>query len=379
MLAAMRPSHFVSALLGACVLLQPLARAAEPPGVWPAAKAHAWSREHGWLVGANFGPSTAINQLEMFQAETFDLATIDRELGWAESLGFNSMRVFLHDILWRQDSRQFLRRLDQFLEVAKKHRIGVMFVLFDGVWDPFPQAGPQRAPKPHVHNSGWVQSPGAEILGNPARYEELKSFVQGVVRHFKRDKRVQVWDLFNEPDNPNRSAYGTKELPDKAARALQLLQKTLVWVREINPRQPLTVGVWVGNWADPAKLNAMEKFALENSDVISFHNYEGLDAMTRCVENLRRYGRPLICTEYMSRGNGSFFDPILGYLKAQNVGAYNWGLVAGKTQTIYPWDSWTKPYTAEPELWFHDIFRADGTPYRPAEVEYIRQVTGKKP
>src|SRR4051812_20003816 len=116
--------------------------AAQPaePGPWPVAKAEGWSREHPWLVGCNFAPSTAINQLEMWQADTFDLPTIDRELGWAEVLGFNSVRVFLHHLLWEQDPQGFLSRIDQFLAVADRHKIGVMFVLFDGVWDPFPHA-----------------------------------------------------------------------------------------------------------------------------------------------------------------------------------------------------------------------------------------------
>ena len=59
----------------------------------------------------------------------------------------------------------------------------------------------------------------------------------------------------------------------------------------------------------------------------------------------------------------SNFATHLPFLKKENVGAYNWGLVSGKTQTIYPWDSWTKPYDAEPKIWFHDIFRKDGSPF----------------
>lgn len=96
-------------------------------------------------------------------------------------------------------------------------------------------------------------------------------------------------------------------------------------------------------------------------------------------ELLQAFGRPVLCTEYMARGNRSTFDPILGDLKKAKVGAYNWGLVDGKTQTIYPWETWKKTYTAEPALWHHDIIRSDGTPYRPEEVAYIRKVTTSKP
>jgi hypothetical protein len=341
---------------------------------WTPEQSQAWYANMPWLVGCNFTPSTAINQLEMWQADTWDLATIDRELGWAHNLGFNSVRVFLHDLLWEQDSKGFLRRMEQFLDVAEKHQIGVMFVLFDGVWDPFPKTGKQREPKPFTHNSGWVQSPGSEILKDPARHDQLKGYVQGVIRHFAKDPRVHVWDIFNEPDNPVPQ-YRTVELPKKKEVALELLKKAYAWAREVGPSQPITSGVWIGNWADPAKLTPMERFQLEESDVISFHSYANLDEVKRCVENLRRYERPILCTEFMARPQGSRFDPILGYLKEQKVAAYNWGFVDGKTQTIYPWDSWEKKYTSEPSPWFHDILRRDGTPYDKAEVEYIRSVT----
>jgi hypothetical protein len=342
---------------------------------WPVAKADAWQTKHPWLVGCNLTPSTAINQLEMWQADTFDSATIDRELGWAEQIGFNSVRVFLHDLLWQQDSRGLLQRMDQFLSIAHKHHIGVTFVLFDSCWDPFPKLGKQRAPKPFVHNSGWVQSPGLERLQHPERFAELKPYVQGVIGHFKNDPRIDMWDVFNEPDNHNDPAYVKFEPANKKDLTVILLQMTFAWAREMNPSQPLTSGVWQGNWADPAKLSTMETVQLQNSDVISFHNYSKLDDLKKCVENLRRYQRPIVCTEYMARPVGSTFDPNLKYLRDQKVGAYNWGFVSGKTQTIYPWDSWTKTYTAEPPLWFHDIFHTDGTPYDEKEVAYIKSVT----
>jgi len=346
---------------------------------WTKEKANAWYVGQPWPVGANYAPRYAINQLEMWQAETFDPKVIDQELGWAESLGMNSMRVFLHDLLWTQDSRGLLDRMDVFLGVAAKHRISVLFVFFDGVWDPNPKAGKQRAPKPHLHNSGWVQSPGREILGNRARHVELKPYVQGVLRRFKDDRRVLAWDLFNEPDNRNTDAYGAAELPDKPEAALSLLEKAFAWAREVDPSQPLTAGIWL-DYEGWKKNPPIYRFMLEQSDIISFHNYSAPDDMAREVaELIQMFGRPVLCTEYMARGNRSTFDPILGDLKKAKVGAYNWGLVDGKTQTIYPWDTWKRTYTAEPAIWHHDIFRADGTPYRAEEVAYIRKVTSTNP
>jgi len=347
-----------------------------PRGQWTPEQAQAWQAKQPWLVGCNFSPSSAINQLEMWQADSWDPATIDRELGWAQDLGFTSVRVFLHDLVWKHDRQGLLQRMEQFLQLADRHQIGVMFVLFDGVWDPFPKYGKQREPRPHIHNSGWVQSPGADLLKDPAARAELKDYVQGVIRHFRNDRRVQVWDLFNEPDNPVPQ-YQDVELKNKAELALALLKDTLQWAREVNPTQPLTSGVWIGNWGDVSKLTAMERCQLEDSDVITFHNYGPLEEAKKCVENLRRYQRPILCTEYMARPQGSRFDPILGYFKDAGVGAYNWGFVDGKTQTIYPWDSWRTNYTAEPPVWFHDIFRRSGAPYDAKEVDYIKSVTRK--
>ena len=351
---------------------------------WTAEQANNWYAKQPWLVGCNFSPSTAINQLEMWQADTFDPETIDRELGWASDIGFTSIRVYLHNLLWDENSDAFLKRIDKFLDIADKHGINVMLVPLDGVWDPQPKLGKQREPRPHVHNSGWLQAPGAELLGDPARHDELKPYIVGLIRKFRNDDRVVAWDLFNEPDNPNRNSYGRDgfktELPEdvKEQMATKLLAKLFEWAREANATQPLTAGVWRGDWSSPDKLTPYNKIMLEESDVISFHCYGPPRDMKNRVESLRQYGRPMICTEYMSRGSGSTFDPIMGYLKEQNVGAYNWGLVDGKTQTAYPWATWQRQFTAKPDLWFHEIFWADGRPYDVKEVEYIKSLTGKK-
>ena len=342
---------------------------------WSEDKANTWYAGHRWLVGCNYTPSTAINELEMWQADTFDPSTIDRELGWAEGLGFTSVRVFLHNLLWQQDSAGFLQRMDKFLSIAHKHHIGVAFVLFDSCWDPDPALGPQRAPKPFLHNSGWVQSPGREFTSHPARLDELKPYVQGVVGHFRNDPRIDFWDVYNEPDNRNDPSYIRSEPANKVETSRLLLQKTFAWARAMNPTQPLSSGPWLGPWADPASLRPMEKVQFDQSDIITFHCYDKVDKLKTCIDALRRYHRPVICTEYMARPIGSTFDPNLGFLKEQHVGAYNWGFVDGKTQTIFPWDSWTQTYTNEPPVWFHDIFRPDGTPYRSAEVQYIKSLT----
>lgn len=336
---------------------------------WSERKANKWYLDRGAVLGCNYAPSTAVNQLEMWEEDTFDPVTIDRELGWAENLGFNSIRVFLHNLLWEHDATGLLERMEKFLQIADSHGIGVMFVLFDSVWNPFPEKG-KREYKIGVHNSGWLQSPGLEILKDVTRHDSLESYVKGVMSHFANDNRVHIWDLFNEPCNRNLASYGAHEPFDKADLSLQLLRKVYQWARDVNPSQPLTTGVWIGEWTDD-QIKELDRFMLDNSDVITFHNYDSPEEMERRIVLLRSRKRPVICTEYMARGLNNTFENILPIFKKHNVGGYSWGLVAGKTQTNYAWDSWSVTYDGEPNIWFHDIFRVDGTPYREEEVRFL--------
>jgi hypothetical protein len=344
---------------------------------WTPEQANDWYKNQAWPVGSNFIPSTAGNELEMWQAATFDLPTIDKELGWAEGLGFNTARVFLHNLLWKQDAAGFADRIDQFLRVADKHHIKVMFVLFDSCWNPYPKLGAQPEPRQGLHNSVWVQAPGREVLEDRSQWGELEAYAGGVVRRFKDDPRIIAWDVFNEPDNTNDNSYGKEEPKNKPALVQELLKEVFQWCRYADPKQPLTSGVWrLKDWGDATKLSPMERLQLRESDVVSFHCYEPPARMREAIDSLRRYHRPLFCTEYMARPKGSTFGTILPILKDQKVAAYNWGFVSGKTNTIYPWDSWQHPYASEPALWFHDIFRPDGAPYQPQEVQEIKQITG---
>lgn len=354
------------------------ARDARARARWTPEEAQAWQRRAGWLVGANYIPATAINQLEMWQAATWDPRTIERELKLAAGLGMNSLRVFLHDIVWQSEGGAYLRRIDHFLRLCAKHRIGVMLVLFDSVWNPDPRPGPQPAPRPGVHNSGWVQSPGSDVLRDPARLDALEGYVKGVIGYFARDPRVQVWDLVNEADNVNDGRFGDRELPaaDKAAVAERLVRKVFAWARAVDPTQPLTVGLWQRKPFADERLTPLDRAILDEVDVVSFHEYGNLDSVRASVASLRRFGRPLLCTEYLARP-GSTFDPVLGEFAREGIAAYNWGLVDGKTQTIYPWKSWEQPFTSEPVPWHHDIFRADGRPYDRAEVRYFRSITAR--
>jgi cellulase (glycosyl hydrolase family 5) len=355
-----------------------IAAVAAPSVKWSEQQANDWYAKQPWLVGSNFNPASAINELEMWQGDSFDPKRIDLELGWAASLGMNTMRVYLHDLLWQQDAEGFKRRLDTFLSISAKHGIKPMFVLFDSCWDPDPKLGKQRAPRPGVHNSGWMQSPGRIALQNSADYPRLEAYVKGVVGALAHDKRVLAWDIWNEPDNTNQGSYGHLEPKNKVDLILALLPKAFAWAREAGPEQPVTSAPWKGDWSSPEKMDAMDRLQINLSDIITFHNYDSPTELEKRIRWLKRYNRPLICTEYMARGNGSFFMGGLLVGKAHNVGMINWGLVQGKSQTHLPWDSWQHPYIdREPTIWFHEVFLTNGKPYIPEEVAFIKRMTGK--
>ena len=326
-------------------------------GIWSSEKANKWYVSHRWINGANFIPSSAINQLEMWQADTFDPTTIDRELGYAEGIGFNTMRVFLHSVAWRTDHKGFKQRVDQYLAIADKHHIQTIFVFFDDCWNPDPKPGKQPDPKPGVHNSGWVKDPGLSLT-TPAEYSVLKTYVYDMLNTFKHDKRILLWDLYNEPNNSNKNY-----------KSITLLTKVFAWAHAVRPDQPVSAGLW--NW----DLRSLCEFQLKNSDIITYHNYDYTDLHIQVIKLLKLYNRPLICTEYMARPRNSTFQMVMPVLKKENVGAINWGLVSGKTNTIYAWDT-PVPGGEEPQLWFHDIFRKDGTAYKTEEVDLIKKLNG---
>jgi hypothetical protein len=329
--------------------------------IWSVEKANEWYAKWDWLRGSDFIPSTAINQLEMWQEDTFDPATIDRELGFAEGIGMNSMRVYLHHLAWQQDKEGFKKRVSNYLDIAEKHKMSTIFVFFDDCWNATYKAGKQPEPKPGIHNSGWVRDPGDLLHTDSTLTDTLEVYVKDILNTFKDDKRIVLWDLYNEPGN---SGYGNKSMP--------LLKKVFEWARIVNPTQPLSVGVW------NLSLKELSDFQIKNSDITTYHNYGDVKDHQKWIDTLRSVSkRPLICTEYMARSRNSLFSNIMPLLKKENIGAYNWGLVAGKSNTIYAWDLPIKD-GKEPKLWFHDIFYKDGKPYKQAEVDSIKLLTGKK-
>jgi hypothetical protein len=343
---------------------------------WTEKQSNTWYSQQPLLVGCNFLPSSAINQLEMFQEDTFDQKTIERELDWAKDLGFNSLRVYLHDLLW-SEKEKFKKTFEKFLNICNEKEIKPIVVLFDDCHRPYPKIGKQPIPVRGVHNSGWKQSPGMELVNKVAEDEidakelnRLKEFIQGILLDYSNDERILMWDIYNEP--------GQFGLGDKS---LSLLHLCWEWAHEIRPSQPLT------SCLDGAIGDEILKLNGENSDVITFHTYEA-EKLDPTIQRLKEFKRPIMCTEYMAREFGTTFEFSLPIFKKENIGCYNWGLVAGKSQTHFGWSTILElqkrkkngdflndlDEIPEPEEWFHDIFRKDGSPYKESEINFIKQI-----
>ncbi|CAF3341122.1 unnamed protein product [Rotaria sp. Silwood1] len=315
---------------------------------WPIQRAQSWYTSQPWLLGANYLPSTSVNVLEMWQ-DTFDEITIKRELEWANKrLRMNSLRVFLHILVWRENPKKFFERLDTFLDISNKNNIKIMLVLFDECWQAEPHLGKQPEPIPGVHNSQWVRCPGQSMVLNKTSWPILREYTIDVITRYKSDERVFVWDLYNEPECSKQVEIILPLLHyiHKAARSVPDVQ------------QPMTIGI--ATWPLTTQLALFE---LSISDVISFHSYRPLADLIQNITNLRQVqpGRPILCTEWLARPFGSTLFTHLDYFKSEKIGAIQWGLVAGRSQTYYQWRS---PENAPmPRVWFHDVLYPNGTAF----------------
>ena len=321
---------------------------------WTEEDAFKWYKRIGVVRGCNYLPRTAVNMTEMWQTETFDPKTIDQELEWASKAGYNSVRVFLQYLVWQDDAEGLKKRVEQFLAIAAKHGMSAMLILFCdcSFAGKEPYLGKQDDPVPGVHNSGWVPSPGLERVTDKAVWPNLKTYVKDIVKSFADDERVVIWDLYNEPGN---SGMGEKSLP--------LVEATFTWARSVNPSQPLTMGAWI-YFSSP-----MSQRLMELSDIISFHGYDSPEGVESKIKTCQAYGRPVICTEWLQRQGGNTFEGILPLFSQHRIGWYQWGLVAGRTQTYMHGGS--KQGTSMPTVWQHDTFHDTGAPYKVKEMQLL--------
>lgn len=347
-------------------------------GKWDLATARDWGDRIPWLCGFNYLPSGAVNFLEMWRGATFDPEMIDRELGWAAAIGFNAVRTNLHYLDWVFDRDGLVDRVDRFLDIASRHGIATMLCLFDDCefsGQP-PQWGPQPEPRPGVHNSCAIGSPGRHLVGKADEWPFLRGYVQDILTRFGQDGRVVVWDLYNEPGNRAIFSDGaTQGLHcDSLEPASQaLMRAAFAWAREVAPRQPLTVALWrIGAIGSDPFPHPIDKEALVLSDVVSFHAYCPLPQLRYLAEAMQATGRPVFCTEWMARTIDSRIAEQLPYFRERKVGAFQWGLVKGRSQTYLPWPGFSGVEALGNTEWFHDILTEDGEPYSASELETIR-------
>jgi hypothetical protein len=345
------------------LMLAPMAFAADAPGLrWTPEKANQWSSHQPWYCGFNYIPSNAINSTEMWARDTFDPTQIDKELAEAQKIGFNCARVFIQYIIWEQDPQGLHKRMDQFLTIADKHGIKILFVPFDDCWFGHqggePIFGKQPDPTPGEYASGFTSSPGPKRVGDPAYWPKLHDYVTDLLTWFKDDNRVFMWDLYNECMNGGM---------DK--ESLPLLRAEWEWARAVNPSQPLTMCYWASGSREMDELN---KFIFENVDVVTFHNYSKGPDLKKEIALMKTHGRPVICTEWLNRPAGSVVAEELPIFADEQVGCIHWGLVNGKTQTNYRWGS--KAGDPLPKVWQHDLFHTDLTPYDPRELQIFHDV-----
>jgi len=322
---------------------------------WNVEKIRSWYDKQPWLCGFNYVTSNAINTTEMWHHSSVDFDIIDRELTWAEEIGFNSCRIFLQYLVWQEDPHGLIARLDHFLTIANHHHLSTIVCLFDdcAFSGKEPYLGPQDPPLPGVHNSGWVPSPGHVRVVDQSTWKILRNYISMIIGWFREDDRILFWDLYNEPGNAGMGEA-----------SLNLLNNTFLWARYEKPNQPITVGIWNSEYKQ------ITKASIDASDLITFHNYSNENSLNNQIENLEQYERPIVCTEWMRRNYGSIFSTHLPIFRKNNVGCYFWGLVNGKTQTHFPWGS--HEGASEPEIWFHDLLHKDGNAYDNEELSFIK-------
>jgi len=332
---------------------------------WTKKDANDWWQKQKWTVGINYVTSNAVNDIEMWMDATFSPKLIEKELKTASAIGYNSVRVFLPYSVWYNEGMRFLENFDLFLDIADKAGLSVMPVLFDDCafdYGSEPVYGPQPDPVLGVHNSRWVPSPGFAVQDDPEALDHLKDYVREIIGSHRKDRRILIWDLFNEPGNSKRL--------DKALPLLKLAFET---ARECYPVQPLTAGVWEFH-----NNRAVEDYCFENSDVLSAHIYRPLGRTKELLAPLEKAERPVMVTEWLHRPAGNTVEDILPLFFEKKIGAWQWGMIKGRTQTNLSWSTMNGGTPQpDPELWQHDILHPDGTPYRQSEIDLFKYYINK--
>ena len=349
-----KTAFLFAALLAVLTICATDAKASER---WTKAQAQAWGQANPWFCGFNYIPANAINYTAMWDKTSFSPEVMERELALAEETGLNCARVVLQYAVYAENPKHFIKAFDKFLEICDRHRIKAMPIFFDDCVfgaNADPVTGPQPEPLKGWYAWAWSPSPGHTMVIDERTHPLLETYVKEIMTRCGQDDRIFVWDLYNEPTN---SGLGDRSLP--------LLKSVVKWAREVDVKQPITVGVWCGN-------EGLNRFCLDNSDIVSFHCYADANHTRNTCRELKKEGRPVICTEWMNRPAASTIPTVLPVFAEEEVGCMMWGLVNGKTQTDLPWGH--RPEHGEYKgPWQHDIYHGDFTPYDQTEIDLLKK------
>lgn len=350
---------------------------------WSKEKIWEWYNSKPWIRGCNYMSADCANRIDQWQQYKFEerFETTKKELALMSKLGYNSIRIIPEFFVWKEEHDGFMERFERYIELANQNGISCMVVLGNDCCPPKEEAlerlhlGEQHVDWGYhggrkVSQHGKFDGAGYSILDEPKSAEKYYEFVREIVEKYKNDERIIIWDVFNEPGNSKRDSM-----------SLLHMKKFLEIIRNIDPIQPLTIAIW-SQLTNFEKLREIEKFGLENSDIISYHNYGSYENNIRELKLLKKYDRPIINTEWLNRCGGNTIEELFPLFYLEKVGCYNWGFVAGKYQTYEPWNGIWNSYEENPDSiinnfdftkWFHDIYRPSHNPYNPKETELIKR------
>ena len=351
---------------------------------WSEEKVWKWYNQRPWIRGCNFMSSDCANRADQWQEYGFEerFETTKRELKLVKETGFNSIRIIPEFIVWLKEHNGFMERFERYIEEAHKNGISCMVVLGNDCMPPKEEAlkrmnlGEQHVDWGYhggrkVSQHGVINGAGYSLLDEPEYAEKYYEFVREIVTKYKDDERIIIWDVFNEPGNSNRKSM-----------SLPHMMKFFEIIRNIDPIQPLTVGIW-SQTINFDNLLDIEKIGLENSDIITYHNYNNYENNIEEMHLLKKLGRPVINTEWLARCCKNTVEEMFPLYFLEKIGCYCWGFVAGKYQTYEPHNSVWYNYKDNPDAylnwdfdfskWFHDLYRPSLNPYVPKEIYLIKK------
>ncbi len=346
---------------------------------WTKERAWEWYNNRPWIRGCNYMSADCANRIDQWQSYGFEerLETTEKELALMAELGYNSVRLILEFIVWDEEHDSFLERFERYISLCSKYGISCMIVLANDCMRPkgleVNSLGEQKVDWGYhggrkMSQHGKLSGMGHHVLDEPDKAPRYFEMVREIVERYKDDERIIMWNIYNEVGNSHRWQVS---MPN--------LKKIFEIVREIDPIQPLTCETFSLGEGEIEDITEVEKYALEQSDIISYHNYGTYDINIRIIKKLKRYGRPVLCTEWLARCLDNNIQEMFPLFYLEKIGCYNWGFVAGKYQTYEPWNSVWENYDENPDLkwdftkWFHDLYRPNHRPYDPKEIEIIKR------